>query len=142
MRFIHVVGLKNFAPFYYWVLFYCIDISESVYHLTVDRLLSYLQFGVITNKAAMNICVKSSCRHTMEVLNHFFSIPFTYYILISNTTYYSAVILTGHPFMAAKRSLLYLSSLCTIDDRLFTDLAVLRSTCYLRGWGCVHSINL
>ena len=102
----------------------CIDIPESVYHLTVDRRLSYFQFEAITNKAVTNICVKSSCGHTWRFLIISFSIPFTYYLLSSNTNY-SAVILTGHPFMATKGSLLYLSSLRIIDDQLFTDLAVL-----------------
>ena len=57
-----------FIPFYFWVVFHCIDVSQFVYVLPVSAHLGGFQFLAITNEAARLL----ECLHVSLCINIYF----------------------------------------------------------------------
>lgn len=137
-----LLGLLVSVPFYCWVLlFHCMEIPQSGYHLTVDRLLSCFQFGAITYKAAMNICAQVF----MWTHQRRFLIIYMRYTLINNTAYYSAVVLHWTFLYGHKRITALLISRVFYVQQVINELLQILLSYRLYGtWGkrlslCVFS---
>lgn len=64
----HIAACVRSSFFYDWEVFYSTNVLQFVGHPPADWHLGYLQFGVMMNKASMNILVKSlftDSRHTL-----------------------------------------------------------------------------